>query len=61
MYEYKIFGTDSSLGSGSHYLSYDLPDVGELLEKISQKGWEPIQIDYNTRQILAKRLKTLND
>ena len=61
MYEYKIFGTESSSTSSVQYLNYDTPDMNKLLEEIAAKGWEPIQVDYITRQILAKRPKILND
>jgi hypothetical protein len=61
MYEYKIFGMESSSASSVQYLNYETPDMNKLLEDIAKKGWEPVQVDYYTQQILAKRLKTLND
>ena len=51
MYEYKIFEAES----------YSLSALNALLEVISQSGWEPIQVDSDKMQILAKRPKTLND
>ena len=49
MYEYKIFEAKT----------YSPKALNELLEAISQDGWEPIQLV--ARQILARRLKVLND
>ena len=51
MYEYKIFE------AGNH----SLPAMNALLEVISQNGWEPVTINSDTMQILAKRPKLLND
>ena len=51
MYEYKIFEAES----------FSLAAMNALLEVISQKGWEPVQVDTDRMQILAKRPKTLND
>jgi len=51
MYEYKIFEAEN----------YSLTAINTLLEEISQKGWEPVQVDIERMQILAKRPKTLND
>jgi len=51
MYEYKIFEASS----------YDLSAMNTLLEEISQNGWEPVQVDTDRMQILAKRPKMLND
>ena len=51
MYEYKIFEAES----------YSLLAMNALLEEISQNGWEPITIDSDKMQILAKRPKLLND
>jgi hypothetical protein len=51
MYEYKIFEAES----------YSLKAMNILLAEISQNGWEPVHIDSEKMQILAKRPKTLND
>jgi hypothetical protein len=51
MYEYKIFEAES----------YSLPAMNALLEVLSQNGWEPVTIDSDKMQILAKRPKILND
>ena len=52
MYEYKIFECAES---------YSLKAMNALLTEISQKGWEPIKIDFDKMQILAKRPQILND
>ena len=51
MYEYKIFEAGS----------YSLSAMNALLEVMSQDGWEPVTIDSDKMQILAKRPKILND
>lgn len=51
MYEYKIFE------AGDH----SLPAMNALLDVISQNGWEPVTINSDKMQILAKRPKLLND
>lgn len=51
MYEYKVFEAEN----------HSLTAINVLLEEISRTGWEPVQIDAERSQVLAKRLKTLND
>ena len=52
MYEYKIFrAKDCSLVS-----------MNVMLKEISQEGWEPVQVDTERMEVLAKKFipKTLN-
>ena len=51
MYEYKIFEAPN----------YSLSAMNVLLEEISRNGWEPVQVDTDRMQVLAKKTKTLND
>ena len=38
-----------------------LDAVNELLAKLPSSGWEPIQVDSDRMQILAKKRTTLNE
>ncbi len=51
MYEYKIFESPS----------YSIAAMNTMLEELAQKGWEPVQVNVDLMQVLAKRPKTLND
>ena len=51
MYEYKVFEA----------ADYSLSAMNALLEEISRDGWEPVQVDTERMQVLAKKTKTLND
>ena len=51
MYEYRVFEAEED----------NLASMNALLETLSQTGWEPITIDSDKMQILAKRPKLLNE
>ncbi len=49
MYEYKIFEAPTK--------ERNITVLNALLESLCDHGWEPVEVDTELMQILAKRLK----
>tara|TARA_R110000824_G_scaffold316216_1_gene503423 strand:- start:354 stop:509 length:156 start_codon:yes stop_codon:yes gene_type:complete len=51
MYEYKVFRLETKSDQ----------ELKKLLEKITHDGWEPVQVDLDSRQVFARKSLILND
>jgi len=53
VYEYKVFETSLS--------TRNLPAINELLKRLVDEGWEPMNVDYVRYTVFARKPKMLND
>ena len=54
MYEYKVFTLED-------VKDISRESVKKLVEDLSRKGWEVVNVDYDNMAVLAKKTKMLND